>query len=163
MEKEVIAAIVGAVGGLIAGGVAAWITIKAKRLDRVVEEVKLWVSTYDAKLVEQRLGDYRKLWTLSETTSRRRVSKLDLAAASTLAEALTDWYYQQGGMLMSGEARDGFFSARGSLESPFRNSSRDKWYAEVVEKFSGLRTALCEDINSRRGPTLGSGIDVPSG
>ena len=154
MENEVIAAIVGAAGGLISGAVAAWATIKAKRLDRVVEEVKLWVSAYDTKLLDQRLTDYRKLWRLTESTSRRRISKLDPSKASTLAETLTDWYYREGGIVLSEEARDKFFSARSVLESAVREELGAKWHAEVVYRFSSLRTALCEDMNSRRGPTL---------
>jgi|SRR5882672_751393 len=156
MEMEVVAAIVGAIGGIISGTVAAWATIKAKHLDRVVEEVKLWVSAYDTKLLEQRLIDYRKLWRLSEATSSGRISKLNTEAALALAEALTDWYYREGGIVLSAEARDKFLSARGALDSSVRDKLGDGWHAEVVGKFSSLRTALCEDMNSRRGPTLRS-------
>ena len=36
MEKEVVAAILGALSGLASGLVATWATMKAKRIDRVV-------------------------------------------------------------------------------------------------------------------------------
>ena len=156
MEKEVVAAILGALGGAASGAVAAWATIKAKHLDKVVEEIKLWVSAYDTKLLEQRLVDYRKLWKLTENTSRRRISKLDPKGATSLAEALTDWYYREGGIVLSEEAREKFFTARAALESPEREGLGNRWHSEIVIRFSRLRTALCEDMNSRRGPTLRS-------
>ena len=49
MEKEVVAALLGALGGLASGAVAAWATMKAKRIDQVVEDLKLLVSAYETK------------------------------------------------------------------------------------------------------------------
>lgn len=75
MEKEVVAAIVGAISGLASGLVATWATMKAKRVDRVIEDMKLWVGAYESKLLENRLQDYRKLWKLTQphiTASYRR-------------------------------------------------------------------------------------------
>lgn len=56
--EVVMAAIVGAVGGLLSGIVAAWATLKAKGLDKHIESTKLWVGTYDTKLLEERLREY---------------------------------------------------------------------------------------------------------
>jgi len=154
METEVVSAIVGAFGGILGGAIAGWVTIKAKRIDQVLEESKLWVSAYETKLLELRLIEYRKLWKLTERISRRRIVKLDLAVAAALAEGLTNWYYRDGGMVLSGDARGKFFTARGSLEPDERETPDKNWRSVVVDRFSALRTALCEDINSRRGPTL---------
>ena len=157
MEKEVVAALLGALGGLASGAVAAWATMKAKRIDQVVEDLKLWVSAYETKLLEQRLQDYRKLWKLTETTSRRRIGMLTAQSAYALAEQLTDWYYREGGIVLSEDARDKFFAARNSLEASKQEREAKDWHAKVVDAFSALRTALCEDMNSRRGPRLRSG------
>lgn len=156
MEKEVVAALLGTLGGLASGGIAAWVTLKAKRIDRVVEELKLWVGSYDTKMLEQRLTDYRKLWQLTESTSDRKISALTSQSARALAEQLTDWYYRDGGIVLSGDARDRFFDARNSLEPVKPAHNTKEWHNQVVGAFSALRTALCEDMNSRRGPTLRS-------
>lgn len=152
METEVIASVLGALGGLASGTVAAWATLRAKRLDKVVEELKLWVSAYDTTLLEQRLKHYQTLWEMTERTSRRHISELDAKGASDLADALTEWYYRNGGIVLSGQARDAFFRARNTLEAQI--SEKERWQVEIVNSFSSLRTALCEDLNSRRGPTL---------
>ena len=156
MEKEVLAALLGGLGGLASGAFAAWATIKAKHIDRVLEELKLWVSAYETKLLEERLADYRKLWKLTESTSRRRIAMLTPQMAKALAEKLTNWYYREGGIVLSEDSRDKFFEARNSLETPQSGQGRQDWHSRVVNDFSALRTALCEDMNSRRGPRLRS-------
>ena len=181
MEKEVVAALLGALGGLASGAITAWVamktkridealtmktkqidealTIKTKQMDQAMEELKLWVSAYEARMLEQRLADYRKLWKLTEPTSRRKIATLTSQSASALAEELTEWYYHQGGMVLSDEARDKFFAARGSLEPSRTEQDPTRWHTAVVNAFSFLRTALCEDMNSRRGPRLRGGED----
>ena len=156
MEKEILGALLGALGGLASGAVAAWATMKAKNIDQVLEELKLWVSAYETKLLEQRLADYRKLWKLTESTSRRRIAKLTPQTAKDLADKLTKWYYREGGIVLSEDSRDKFFAARNSLETPQSERKSRDWHSKVVDDFSALRTALCEDMNSRRGPRLRS-------
>jgi len=157
MDPQVIAATVGAIGGLAAGVFGALVTLRAKGIDRLVEDRKLWVSTYDTKLLEERLVEYKKLWKLTEPTSRRNIHDLDVDSASLLLRDLTSWYYTDGGMVLSGQARDAFFTARGSLELPEDEQHVVQWQDKIVLRFSALRTSLCEDMNSRRGPTLRAG------
>ena len=149
MDAPVLAAIFGVVGGLASGGVAAWVALRAKRLDQEVERNKLWVSAYEKTLFDQRLVEYRALWALTEQTSRRYIDRLSSSSAGELADELTRWYYRQGGILLTAEAREAYFRARASLEN-FDPKHADK----VVHAFSSLRTALCGDLNSRKGPTL---------
>jgi hypothetical protein len=133
------------------------LTLKTKQMDRAMEELKLWVGSYEEKMLEQRLLDYRKLWKLTEWTSRRKIHDLTPEAADVLADQMTTWYYHEGGIVLSSEARNSFFAARGSLETPRGKHGPTEWHGTVVAAFSGLRTALCEDINSRREPTLHGG------
>jgi hypothetical protein len=130
------------------------LTIKTKQMDQALEELKLWVGSYEVKMLEQRLTFYRKLWTLTEPTSRRRIRRLTPQSASALAEELTKWYYHEGGIVLSEVARDKFFAARRSLEPSKRELDSTLWRKAVIKAFSSLRTALCEDMNSRRGPRL---------
>ena len=149
MEAPVLAAIFGLVGGVVSGAIAAWVALRGKRLDRDVEQNKLWVGAYEKTLFEQRLVEYRKLWSLTEKTSRRHAANLSAIVAVELAAELTRWYYREGGILLTGAARNAYFRARESLED-----FEPKQVAKVVGEFSSLRTALCEDLNSRNGPTL---------
>lgn len=154
MDTPLLAALLGILGGLASGGLAAWVALRGKRLDHEVERTKLWVSAYEKTLFEQRLNDYRELWGLTERTSRRHVTKLTEEGASELAEELTRWYYRKGGILLTAEARNAFFRARESLAD-----STPERVVQIIEGFSALRTALCEDLNSRRGPTLSADGD----
>lgn len=157
MDGQVLAAVLGALGGLLSGAVAAWATLRAKKIDRVLEQAKLWVGSYETKVLEQRLIEYRKLWKLTARSSLRVVDQLTPTAADAFAVELTRWYYEDGGMFLSEASRDRFFDARSALELPLRTASPAKWHATVVDSFSVLRSALTEDVNSRRGPTLRTG------
>ena len=149
MEASVLAAILGIVGGLASGGVAAWVALRGKRQDREAERDTLWVTAYEKTLFEHRLADYRDLWALTEQTSRRHVTELSVKEAKELAEELTRWYYRKGGILLTSAARKAYFRARASLED-----FEPKSASNVAHAFSALRTSLCEDLNSRKGPTL---------
>jgi hypothetical protein len=153
VERELLTVIGSVAAVLISGGMSAWVTIKAKRFDRALEELKQLASTYDVKLLEERLIEYRKLWELSGRTSRRRIATLTFQQARDLADAITDWYYNEGGIVLSENAKGSFFSARNSLESPERDRLGDQWRAAVVDRFSALRKFLREDLNAQRGPT----------
>lgn len=139
---------------LKAKGLDEAFALKTKQMDHELEKLKLWVASYEAKMLEQRLKDYRELWTLTEATSGRRIGSLTSESASALAEQLTTWYYHEGGIVLSEEARDKYFDARSTLEPPAKQADLSRWHAAVVDAFSRLRTALCEDLNSRRGPRL---------
>jgi hypothetical protein len=158
IETALLSAALGVAGGLASGGLTAWITFKVKKIDQEVERVKLQVTAYDIRLLEQRLKDYRDLWQLTKPTSRQQIDSLDAKSAIDLARKLTDWYYSGGGMILSGDARSAFFRARSWLQTE-HHRRRDDWVVGVIKEFSGLRTALCEDIDSRRKPTLLTSTD----
>ncbi len=149
METQLIAAALGTTGGLVAGSLAAWVALRTKKLDHAVEETKLRVSAFEKTLFEQRLADYRELWALTEQTSRRNIDALMASTASALGDELTRWYYRKGGILLSADARNAFFSARKCLDT-FEHENASL----ITHKFSELRTALCDDLNSRQGPTF---------
>lgn len=56
--------------------------------------------------------------------------------------------------MLSQDARDAFFKARATLDGGSDLLGEDAWHDKVTNAFSSLRTSLCEDLNSRRGPTL---------
>jgi len=155
MPKEVLAALLGAAGGLISSALLLWTMLRSKMMEQATEREKLWVIAYDTKLLEARLVDYRKLWALTKAASRSHIQDLNPERARSLAADMTDWYYE-GGLLLSALARHEFSTARELLERVDRGSPRssERWEHDVLRSFGDLRTALCEDLNSRRGPTL---------
>jgi hypothetical protein len=108
-DISIVPAILSATAAVVSGVFAAWASVRAKRQDQLVERLKLQVTTYDTKLLEQRLKDYRELWSLTEPTSQRRIVLLGRESSDALAETLTHWYYAGGGMILSAEARNAFF------------------------------------------------------
>jgi hypothetical protein len=98
--------------------------------------------------------DGQRLWKRTEATSHRKIRTLTPQSGSALADQLTTWYYHEGGIALSEEARDKFFAARRTLEPATAQQNLPPWRKSVVKAFSALRTALCEDMNSRRGPRL---------
>lgn len=151
MEASILAAMVGAIGGLTTGTVGSLIALHLRRQDHAVESQKLWVTAYEKTLLEKRLTAYQALWALTERASRQYVDRLNVASAQVMTDEMTHWYYRDGGILLTASARESFFRARESLSSaqlqPL-NQSR------IAQAFSALRTALCTDLNSRLGPAL---------
>jgi hypothetical protein len=154
MESATLAAVVAALAAIISALLAARSASASKRADKEIEATKLWVTAYEKTLLEARLPDYKALWASTEPTSRRHIESLDERTADLLMDELTRWYYQQGGLLLTSNARNAFFHARESL-SYFKNDREH--LGRIVGAFSALRTALCEDLNSRTGPSLVGG------
>jgi hypothetical protein len=154
MDSATLAAVVAALAAVISALLAARSASASKRVDREIEAKKLWVTAYEKTLLEARLPDYKALWALTEPTSRRHIECLDEGRADLLMDELTRWYYQQGGLLLTSNSRNAFFHARESLAYFKRDR---KQLGRIVAAFSELRTALCEDLNSRAGPSLVGG------
>lgn len=149
MEAQLISALVGAMAGLIGGAVTAVVAVRNKSVDRTIERDRLWAASYEKTLLEQRLVDYKRLWALTQPTSQRLIAFMTPEVASDLSKALTSWYYEAGGILLSAGARDAFFQARQSLDAYGKDKATN-----ASRKFSELRSALCTDLNSRSGPSL---------
>jgi hypothetical protein len=154
MDAAMLAAVIAAFAAVISAVLAARSASASKRADREIEATRLWVTAYEKTLLEARIPEYKALWALTEPTSRLHVESLDEQRADLLVDELTRWYYQKGGLFLTSNARNAFFHARGSLAS-FTNDRKNP--TAVVNAFSQLRTALCEDLNSRSGPSLVGG------
>ena len=149
MEAQILSAFVGAMAGLLGGAITAWVAIRNKTVDRSIERDKLWSTSYEKTLLEQRLIDYRRLWAITQPTSQRLIAFMTAESARELSKALTSWYYEAGGILLSASAREAFFKARQSLDAYAKDKGSD-----ASRRFSELRSALCTDLNSRSGPSL---------
>jgi hypothetical protein len=149
MEAPLLSALVGAIAGLAGGAITAWVAVRNKAVDRTIERDKLWATSYEKTLLDQRLIDYKRLWAITQPTSQRLIAFMTPDSARELSKALTDWYYEAGGILLSASAREAFFQARQSLDAYGKDRATN-----ASRKFSELRSALCTDLNSRSGPSL---------
>jgi hypothetical protein len=142
-------------------------------------------AKYDANLQAKRLEVYQSLWrclaplALAEPSGDRDDGKV-----SSLAQSLTDWYYNEGGLLLSGTEspgvpgagvrpalciplepdeippthsyEGGIFPSFMDLNSDVQRAARrkrgvgSKEFDCLRDKGSNLRTALSEDVRSRR-------------
>ena len=154
MDVLTIGTMLGTIGALTSTFVAGWVVLRGKRLDHNVEHTKLWAATYEKSLFDNRLPGYKSLWALTEKTCKKHVANLSNEDAVRLASELTNWYYRDGGILMTSETRDAFFVACDhlSVHSP-------ELLLPTITAFSNLRAAMCNDLNSCSGP----GFSNPSG
>src|SRR5689334_16479348 len=64
---------------------------------------------YDRQLRERRLGAYSKLWRQLEPLSIYDRDPITVEAACDMSAALTRWYYRNGGLVLSEQARQAYF------------------------------------------------------
>jgi hypothetical protein len=118
----------------------------------------------DLELRKLRVQFYQELW--NETgivPTYPRADDVTYEDLRKLSERLRSWYYEKGGMFLSREAHNGRYiplqeallatlKTQQSLNKPLSEQLSDEHYEEIRRKCSRLRTALSDDIQSRRGP-----------
>ncbi len=93
------------------------------------------------RIAERRLPSYRKLWEITQPTTRARKSDLSMEERKELYDKLCIWYYEKGnGIFLSNETRDLYLSAREDLLK--KAISND----DITETFSQLRTEIKNEI-----------------
>jgi len=113
------------------------------------------------KLLELRVGAYRKLFELTEITSPTRMGRgesLSEEEAKHLGQAIYDWYYRDGnGLLMPNSTRQRLQDLQQKLQGePIRSQSSDPLLREVSE----FRAALRRDVGVFASDELGRGLAV---
>ncbi|GIF22407.1 hypothetical protein Ate02nite_51370 [Paractinoplanes tereljensis] len=104
-------------------------------------------------LWSRRLEHYRGVWEASALFSRWPRQEPTLDNIRTLQTTLRTWYYGDGGMLMSAKARRRYEYVQKSLtaiDGTGPDQVGDDDYTEMMEIFSRLRSALTDDLESRR-------------
>jgi hypothetical protein len=106
----------------------------------------------------ERIEAYRKLWALTEPFSSHgwKERAITHAEANRLSSELNHWYYTEGGLFLSEEARATYFALRDSLtdvaqSQPPESTVTEADYWNIIQKpSSALRTALAEDVGTRQ-------------
>jgi hypothetical protein len=151
MAETLNSVLIGGVAGLVSA-VLTHISTRAKiRLDLAAE--------YDKKLQESRLAAYKDLWAMLEPLARygrdQPVSQITLQDISAKTRA---WYFQTGGIYLTKRSRKPYFAWKALmqplLDKPVETkpdgSIPDQELEQVIEAASLLRTALSDDIGTKR-------------
>lgn len=154
---EAIVAVIGLVGSATGAIWAAYVGTRR----RVLAELE---GRYDADLRGLRLGVYPKLWAALEPFAkyaRDPPGRPTRDEVERLAARLRGWYFQDGGIYLSAEAREAYFHLQDALTAVVTS---ERWAAgggpsdeidagtfESLRKLaSWLRTALTYDVGTRR-------------
>ncbi len=125
----------------------------------------VWQTRYGAKkYIHEKIHDcrarlYPAAWKISGALPRRPLSALQFDKLEQIASDLEAWYYEEGGIYLSGGARRAYSASQDTLHTVI-NSREDEstlsseQYAEVRGACSAFRTWLTKDLLSRsRAPT----------
>ena len=154
---EAIVAVIGLVGSAAGAIWAAYVGTRR----RVLAELE---GRYDADLRSLRLAAYPRLWAALEPLAkyaRERPGRPTRDEIAKLAAGLRGWYFKDGGLYLSAEAREAYFFLQDALTTVVMSP---RWAAagtpsdeidpetfEALRKIgSWLRTALTYDVGTRR-------------
>ena len=121
-------------------------------LRRVLHESR---SEHERGLLSLRLNAYQSLMGLLKPLSLDGREAPNPEEARLLALRLTDWYADEGGLLLSKESRDLLLALRASLLGQPRDDERLKEEFPPRRDASKLRTQLTKDVLSRGLPFKG--------
>ncbi|MCQ4213798.1 hypothetical protein [Streptomyces longispororuber] len=150
MNDALIAAILSAVGGVLITAIVA--AIKAALNSRAV---------INESLRNLRLEKYPEVWRATSHLSRWPRPRLTDHELQEFHTSLQSWYYEKGGLYLSYSARDRYDEMQQSLEAWLEGGRRPATtpvpadvYDRLLGVCSSLRTALTEDLETRRARSM---------
>jgi hypothetical protein len=154
---QIVAAVLALFGTLVTVAVTAYVT--AAKVRRDLE------SEYDISLRTDRLAAYRELWrSLQPLAKYARPAPVTYRVVASLMGELRVWYFQRGGIFLSYRARDAYFALMDELRDLLAGAPPDPTFELDFAAFqmlrelgSDLRTAMVEDVQTRRGSVLARG------
>jgi len=157
--SDLIVAILGAAGGTgaIVVALVTWLgKTWADRLLEVQKQVLQTAANIDLDLRERRIKVYQEIWTATELLPKwPRNENATYEDLMKLSESFRDWYFRTGGMYLSRTTHDSAYSPLQDAIAELRDkkvtgkiSPQD--YEYVRKRCSALRTALANDVESRR-------------
>jgi hypothetical protein len=154
---EAIVAVIGLVGSAAGAIWAAYVGTRR----RVLAELE---GRYDAELRDSRLRVYPQLWAALEPLAkyaREPPGRPRRTEIEDLARNLRRWYFEEGGLYLSAEAREAYFQLQDALTAVIESNrwaagtdSSDELDAQTFQALrqigSWLRTTLTYDVGTRR-------------
>jgi hypothetical protein len=135
-----ITGVAGLVSGFVSAAANTWLANRSK----VSEELR-----------EQRLKAYPSVWEQTATFARWPRNDVMFGDLAAFERDLRSWYYGVGGLYMSENARRRYGHVQ-ELVGTYREGREPRRavapdaYADLMEACSAFRTALTEDLESRR-------------
>lgn len=117
--------------------------------------------TIDNELREKRDKVYKYVWRRTGSLPRRpRLESVTYLDITNLMVDLGTWYYEEGGLYLSGGARRAFSATMDILERVRQNGNEtdvlvESDYEEAREACSKLRSGLSQELLSRRAAPYG--------
>jgi hypothetical protein len=154
---EAIVAVIGLVGSAAGAIWAAYVGTRR----RVLAELE---GRYDAELRDSRLRVYPQLWAALEPLAkyaRQPPGRPRRHEIESLARRLRRWYFEEGGLYLSAEAREAYFQLQDALtaviesqrwneETGSSNEIDAHTFDALRQIASWLRTTLTYDVGTRR-------------
>jgi hypothetical protein len=152
---EIILTVLGAAGGagVIVAGLGAW--LGKVWADRIAHAQKL-AGEIDLDLRKRRIEVYTELWEATAVLPKwPRAQDVTYEAMLALSHTLRHWYFHRGGIYLSRTThRDAYAPLQDTLAEVLKTNSAgpvsDEHYERIRTRCSALRTALANDIESRR-------------
>lgn len=141
MEDKIILAVIGVITGFIGGVLKSWWDSRVK---------------VDESLRNARLEVYKPLWKMTDLLPEwPRSEKVTYEKLYELSCNMRDWYFGQGGIFLSKDARESYGEAQKAITlvlqerktGPVPPTHPD--YDLIRDRCSALRTQLTEDLHSR--------------
>lgn len=155
MENAALSLITPLITGLIAGvisAISAYLIIRTRvRLDLIAE--------YDKELHTKRLEAYKELWKLLEPLAPYSPpAPVTYEVIRDMSQKMREWYFQRGGIFLSGESREPYFALKKSMRDVINSKlllENKRVEIDVKSLFNlqkqghDLRGKLAEDIGTR--------------
>src|SRR3954451_821616 len=125
--------------------------------------VNSWITAragIDGELRTKRLTVYPPLWMATSAVSRWPRTNLSRASLKQLHDDLRSWYFETGGLFLSARARARYGDVQELIEALLLRKAEpayllvEKRYTDLMDAVSSLRTALTEDLDTRRRVSL---------
>lgn len=117
--------------------VGLWLNRKLEQYKIALEE---GISTR-VRIAERRLPSYRKLWEITQPTTKARDAALSMEDRKELYTRLCNWYYEEGnGIFLSNKTRELYLDAREKLIRDDTSSD------DITDYFSTLRSEIKSEI-----------------
>jgi hypothetical protein len=148
MSTELTVALVTGVLALVSAGALA-----------VVNNAITTRAGIDEELRSKRLEVYLRLWALTGAVSRWPEQRLSRSTLEDLHYRLRGWYYTDGGLFLSEAARDRYGDFQKLIAAVLAHAGDSaamltpKRYGDLRDAASALRTALTQDLDTRRRKT----------
>jgi hypothetical protein len=120
-------------------------------------------AQYDKDLRSERLKAYVALWKLLQPLAKyARSEPVTPKSLKKLSGDLRQWYFEVGGLFLSAQTRDAYFSLQDELKTKSTADAgqldrelTDRDFEELRKRGSSLRTATTVDVGSRKKPLIG--------